>query len=342
MEKIAVDVMGADFSPREEVLGAVEAVKEWNIPVVLVGDQNAILPILKETGNDRNPLIEVRHTTEVIGMDEHPARAFIKKPKASVALGASLVKEGLCGALVAPGSTGAAVTAGLFKIGRIPGVERPAILTPLPNEKGNTTYLIDSGASANPKVQTYLQNAMLGYAYAVKAAHIKHPKIGLLNIGAEHTKGSQLVTEAFELLSKQKTIPFAGNAEGRDVLTGAFDVIVTDGFTGNVVLKFGESTGHFFEVLLKETIEKGGAAAKIGALLLKSALKRYFLKRVDYAERGGAPLLGIQKGLVICHGASKAKAIKNAVRQAENICEADMTDMIINTMKELEDSYHLR
>ena len=262
--------MGGDFAPLEIVLGAIQAVKEYKVPVVLVGDEDEIRPILEKHHEDQNPLIEIHHASEVIEMGEHPGLAYRKKKDASVSVGARLVREGECGALVAPGSTGAAVTAGLLGIGRIKGIERPAILTPIPNQKGGYTYLIDSGASAQPKLETYIQNALLGYIYATKVAGIQQPKIGLLNIGEEATKGSPLVTEANEALSAQKVIPFAGNAEGRDVMTGEFDVIVTDGFTGNVVLKFGEGAGKLVAALLKNAVMQGGLRAKIGGLLLES------------------------------------------------------------------------
>lgn len=336
MEKIAVDAMGGDFAPLEIVLGAIEAVREWKIPVVLVGDEEQIRPILKKNHEDQNPLIEIHHASEVIEMGEHPGMAYRKKKDASVSVGARLVKNGECGALVAPGSTGAAVTAGLLGIGRIRGIDRPAILTPIPNQKGGYTYLIDSGASAQPKVETYVQNALLGYIYATKVAGIKDPKIGLLNIGEEVTKGSPLVAEANEILRKQTIIPFAGNAEGRDVMSGEFDVVVTDGFTGNVVLKFGEGAGKLVASLLKDAVYKGGILAKIGGLLLKPALKKYMVKRLDYAEYGGAPLLGIKGGLLICHGASKAKAIKNAIHMAQQVCREHLDQIVMDTLKQME------
>mgnify|MGYP002516891592 FL=1 len=335
MDKIAVDAMGGDFAPLEIVLGAIQAVREWKIPVVLVGDEEQIRPILVQNHEDKNPLIEIHHASEVIEMGEHPGMAYRKKKDASVSVGARLVKSGECGALVAPGSTGAAVTAGLLGIGRIRGIERPAILTPIPNQKGGYTYLIDSGASAQPKVETYVQNALLGYIYATKVAGIAHPKIGLLNIGEEITKGSPLVAEANEILRNQNVIPFAGNAEGRDVMTGEFDVIVTDGFTGNVVLKFGEGAGKLVASLLKDAVYKGGILAKIGGLLLKPALKKYMVKRLDYAEYGGAPLLGIKGGLLICHGASNAKAIKNAIHMAEDVCREHLDQIVMDTLKQM-------
>ena len=336
MNKIAVDAMGGDYAPLEIVKGAVLAARDFKIPVVLVGDEEQIKPILVKLQADRDPLIEIHHASEVIGMDEHPGIAFRKKKDASISVGARLVKSGECGALVAPESTGAAVTAGLLGIGRIKGVERPAILTPIPNQKGGHTFLIDSGASTQSKAETLLQNAILGYVYAHKVHHIENPKIGLLNIGTESTKGSSAVTEAYELLTAQKAIPFAGNAEGRDIMSGEFDVVVTDGFTGNVVLKFGEGAANLFSSLLKESVEKGGLRAKIGALLMKPALKQYFVKRLDYAEYGGAVLMGINGGLTICHGASKARAIRNAVHKADEFAKARIPAMIEETLKQIE------
>lgn len=335
MDKIAVDAMGGDFAPLEIVLGALQAVREYKIPVVLVGDEERISKILREHHEESNPLVEIHHASQVIEMGEHPGMAFRKKKDASISVGARLVKNGTCGALVAPGSTGAAVTAGLLGIGRIKGIERPAILTPIPNEKGGYTYLIDSGASAQPKVETYVQNALLGYIYAKKVAGIDSPRVGLLNIGAESAKGSPLVAEANGVLSRQNIIPFAGNAEGRDVMTGDFDVIVTDGFTGNVVLKFGEGAGKLIASLLKEAVMQGGLRAKLGGLLLKPALKKYVAKRLDYAEYGGAPLLGIRGVLLICHGASKAKAIKNAIRMARDVCNEHLDQVVTEALTQM-------
>ena len=327
--------MGGDFAPLEIVLGALQAVREYKIPVVLVGDEERISKILREHHEESNPLVEIHHASQVIEMGEHPGMAFRKKKDASISVGARLVKNGTCGALVAPGSTGAAVTAGLLGIGRIKGIERPAILTPIPNEKGGYTYLIDSGASAQPKMETYVQNALLGYIYAKKVAGIDSPRVGLLNIGAESAKGSPLVAEANGVLSRQNIIPFAGNAEGRDVMTGDFDVIVTDGFTGNVVLKFGEGAGKLIASLLKEAVMQGGLRTKLGGLLLKPALKKYVAKRLDYAEYGGAPLLGIRGVLLICHGASKAKAIKNAIRMARDVCNEHLDQVVTEALTQM-------
>lgn len=332
MDTIAIDAMGGDFAPLEIVKGAVMAVRDCKIPVVLVGDEEKISEVLKKEGALENPLISVHHASEVIEMDEHPGMAYRKKKDASVSVAARLVKSGECGALVAPGSTGAAVTAGLLGIGRIRGIDRPAILTPIPNQKGGYTFLIDSGASTQPKVENMIQNALLGHWYAKKVAGIDSPKIGLLNVGAESTKGNPFTTEVYEKLSADPRFNFTGNCEGRDMPTGEFDVVVADGFTGNACLKFGEGVGNLFFALLKEAVEKGGLRAKLGALLLKPALKEYVKKRVDYAEYGGAPLLGLRGGLVICHGASKAWAIRNAIIVAEKISEEHVADAVAEAL----------
>ncbi len=334
METIAVDAMGGDYAPLEIVKGAVMAVRDFKIPVVLVGDEEQIRGVLKKENAENESLISIHHASEVIGMEEHPGMAYRKKRDASVSVGARLVKDGTCGALVAPGSTGAAVTAGLFGIGRIPGIDRPAILTPIPNQKGGYTFLIDSGASTQPKTENMLQNALLGHWYAKLVAGISSPKIGLLNIGRESTKGSPQVAEVYEKLAADPRFDFAGNCEGRDMPTGEFDVVVTDGFTGNACLKFGEGLGNLFFGLLKEAVGRGGLRAKLGGLLLKPALKEYVKKRVDYAEYGGAPLLGLRGGLVICHGASKAWAIRNAISVAEKIAEGRVADAVANALAE--------
>lgn len=324
MKKIAVDAMGGDYAPEEIVYGALQAVKNWQIPVILVGDSEQIAPLVEQAGMSGSPLVELHHASEVIGMDEHPGMAYRKKKDASIVQCAKLVKAGTAGAIVAPGSTGAAVTAGLFGLGRIPGFKRPAIATPLPRADGGVTLLLDSGASADPELESVLQNAVLGHFFMKEVYGISAPKIGLLNIGTEEIKGKPLVTQAFAAMREQSLYHFVGNVEGRDILTDQADVVVCDGFTGNAVLKFGEGVAKLIGTLLKEGIRNGGLRAKLGAWLLAPAL-RGMLRRVDYAEYGGAPLLGIQGGLVICHGASKRKAITNATKLASAIAEADLS-----------------
>lgn len=323
MKKIAIDAMGGDYAPQETVAGALAAVREWHIPVVLVGAEEEIRPLVAAAGMENHALVEIRHASQVIGMNEHPGMAYRKKKDASIVVGARLVKSGECGALVAPGSTGAAVTAGLFGLGRIKGIDRPAIATPLPTAKGGTVVLIDSGASTTPEVENMLQNAIMGHCFAKAVYGQAEPRVGLLNIGTEEIKGSPLVTSLYPHMQAQKLYRFIGNVEGREILSGDVDVVVTDGFTGNVVLKFGEGVVKFFAILLKKAALEGGLRAKLGALLLKPALKR-MMKSVDYAEYGGAPLLGVKGGLVICHGASNARAIQNAVRMASKMAESNM------------------
>lgn len=324
--------MGGDFAPEEIVLGGMQASRDFGIPIVLVGDEPRIREILGKQGTQNGGLIEVHHASQVIGMDEHPGMAYRKKKDASIVVAAKLVRDGECGALVAPGSTGAAVTAGLLGLGRIQGVDRPAILTPIPNKKGGYTFLIDSGASTSPKVENLVQNAILGYYYAKLVHHIEEPRIGLLNIGEESLKGSPVAAETYEQLEKISLFRFAGNAEGRDIPTGDFDVVVTDGFTGNVVLKFAEGLGNLFLYLMKESIADGGILAKLGALAILPALKKGMMKKIDYAEYGGAPLLGVRGGLIICHGASKAKAIRNAVHMASRFCSEHVTETVTEAL----------
>ena len=335
--KIAVDVMGTDYGPKELVLGAVNAVKEYGCETVLVGDEKIIRELLVKYGADKNPKITIHHASEVIAMDEHPAIAVKSKKDASIVVAAGLLRNNECDALVSSGSTGAAVASALFCVGRIRGVERPAIATPIPSLKG-TTVVLDSGAKVDAKPEHMVQSAIMGTVYAEKILKISQPKVGLLNIGEEDTKGSPLVTEANKVLQNQSIIPFSGNAEGRDIMTGEFDVVVTDGFTGNVVLKFGEGAGKLVKTLLKDAVTKGGIRAKIGALLLAPALKKYLAKPMDYAEYGGAPLLGINGGLIICHGASKAKAIKNAIRMAEDVCKENLDKVVTETLAQLNES----
>ncbi len=327
MKKIAIDVMGGDYAPQETVAGALAAAKKYEIPVVLVGDEEKIRPLIQQAGMSAHPLVEIQHAGQVIGMDEHPGMAYRKKKDASVVVCARLVKKGICGSMVAPGSTGAAVTAGLFGLGRIKGIDRPAIATPIPTENGGTALLIDSGASANPGEKNILQNAVLGHYFAKKVYGIEKPRVGLLNIGTEEIKGSAMAAGVYPKMKEQEIYHFIGNVEGRDITAGVADVVVCDGFTGNVVLKFGEGVVKMFSTLLKRAVLEGGFRAKLGALFLKPALKN-MMRSVDYAEYGGAPLLGVSGGLVICHGSSRRKAIQNAVRVASQMAESDMVKSV--------------
>lgn len=333
--KIAVDAMGGDYAPEEIVLGAVEAVETYNdVDVVLVGDEEKIKHVFAQYDIKSNPRVTIAHASQVIEMGEHPAQAIRKKRDASIVVATKLVKEGTCDAVVAPGSTGAAVTAALLVLGRIKGIERPCIATPIPSQKG-ITVLLDSGANSNSKPKHLVEGAIMGSHYAKYILGIDKPKVGLLNIGEEASKGNELAQATYPLLEKLKTIAFYGNVEGRDIPKGTVDVVVCDGFVGNVILKFGEGMALFLIRLVKERIREGGFLARLGAMAVYPALKS-LKKRLDFTEYGGAPLLGVNGSFIICHGSSKAKAIKNAVRVAGELVEQDVVGHIRKSIEEEE------
>ena len=330
--KIAVDAMGGDYAPEEVVLGAIEAVKAYKYDVVLVGDEKKIRKVMAEHGTEESDRLTIVHAAEVIEMDEHPAQAIRKKKDASIVVATRLVKEGVCDAVVAPGSTGAAVTAALLGLGRIKGIERPCIATPIPSKKG-VSVLLDSGANSDSKPKHLVQAAIMGTHYAKYIFNIESPKIGLLNIGAEASKGNELSQTTYPMLEATKTISFYGNIEGRDITEGIVDVVVCDGFVGNVILKFGEGIALFIMQLVKDSIRKGGILAKLGAMAVMPAFK-HLKKRLDFTEYGGAPLLGVDGSFIICHGSSKAKTIRHAVRVAGELVEEDVVGHIRSSIEE--------
>ncbi|MBF1343617.1 MAG: phosphate acyltransferase PlsX [Megasphaera micronuciformis] len=330
--KIAVDAMGGDYAPEEVVLGAIEAVKAYKYDVVLVGDEKKIRKVMAEHGSEESERLTIVHAAEVIEMDEHPAQAIRKKKDASIVVATRLVKEGVCDAVVAPGSTGAAVTAALLGLGRIKGIERPCIATPIPSKKG-VSVLLDSGANSDSKPKHLVQAAIMGTHYAKYIFNIESPKIGLLNIGAEASKGNELSQTTYPMLEATKTISFYGNIEGRDITEGIVDVVVCDGFVGNVILKFGEGIALFIMQLVKDSIRKGGILAKLGAMAVMPAFK-HLKKRLDFTEYGGAPLLGVDGSFIICHGSSKAKTIRHAVRVAGELVEEDVVGHIRSSIEE--------
>lgn len=330
--KIAVDAMGGDYAPEENVLGAIEAVHAYSLDVVLVGEEIKIRRLLEKHGAAENIHIAVVHAGQVIEMHEHPAQAIRKKKDASILVATRLVKEGKCDAVVAPGSTGAAVSAALLGLGRIKGIERPCIATPIPSKKG-ITVLLDSGANANSKPKHLIEGAIMGSHYAKYILGINKPQVGLLNIGEEASKGNELCQATYPVLEQLKTISFFGNVEGRDIPEGTVDVVVCDGFVGNVILKFGEGMALFIIKLVKEAIKNSGFIAKLGALAVYPALKT-LKKRLDFTEYGGAPLLGVNGSFIICHGSSKAKAIKNAIRVADELVVQDVVGHIRKSIEE--------
>jgi glycerol-3-phosphate acyltransferase PlsX len=320
--KIAVDAMGGDHGPAVVVEGAVAAVRELGASVVLVGDKAAVERELSRL--DAPAGVEIRHASQVVGMGESPSQALRRKRDSSLRIAAELVRDGEASAFVSAGNTGAAMAVAMFVVGVLRGVDRPAIAAVLPNLKGHSV-LLDVGANVDPKPWHLFQFAIMGHVYARDILGIERPRVGLLSVGEEEGKGNELTKEAYEQL-KDSTLNFLGNVEGRDIYNGHCDVIVTDGFTGNVALKISESLAEMVGAMMREELMRD-ARSRVGAAFAKPAFDR-FKKRVDYAEMGGAPLLGIDGGAIICHGASPVKAIKNAVRVAGEWAKAGLNDHI--------------
>lgn len=313
--RIAVDAMGGDFAPGEIVKGALKAAITYpDLQIILVGRSEDIGECISGGRSPANLII--REASEVVEMDEHPALTFKKKKDASIVVATNMVKEGTADALVSAGSTGAQMASALLGLGRIKGISRPAIGTVLPTQKGGT-LLLDIGANPDAKPENLLQFGIMGSVYAEIILGIPKPKVALLNIGSEEGKGNELVQAAYPLL-KNSALNFIGNIEGRDIPSGNVDVIVCDAFVGNIVLKTIEGLSSAIIQMLKDKIT-AGAIRKIGALLIRPGLKE-MAGILDYAEYGGAPLLGVNGTSVICHGSSKEKAIFNAIRVA-NECE---------------------
>jgi glycerol-3-phosphate acyltransferase PlsX len=323
--KVVLDAMGGDHAPHVPVMGAIQAAKDYGINIILVGDESEIK---KELSKHSFPAekIEVAHADESISMDEQPSRA-LKKRNSSIHIGTKLLKEGLADAFISAGNTGAVMAISLFTLGRLEGVERPAISTVLPTLKGKT-FLLDVGANVDCKPIHLLQFAIMGEAYAKYVLKEENPRVALLNIGEEEGKGNELTKETYQFLkvAKEKGLNFVGNAEGRDIYSGKFDVIVCDGFVGNVALKLSEGLAKILAEILKEEIDSF-LISRIGAITLKPAIKG-FKKRIDYAEWGGAPLLGVKAPVIISHGSSNVKAIKNAIKVALQFAESHLNEHI--------------
>lgn len=337
--KIAIDVMGTDYGSEEIILGAIQAVKKYGCEVFLVGEQKQIEASLKKYHEDKNDKIKIENASEVISMSDHPGLSVRTKKDASIVVATRLLHTKTCDALVSAGSTGAAVAAALFGLGRIKGIERPAIATPIPSITG-TTIVLDSGAKVDAKPQHLVQNAIMGSVYAELIFKINNPRVGLLNIGEEETKGNEQALATYPLLKEEEHINFIGNIEGRDINNGTVDVVVCDGFVGNVVLKVAEGLATAIMTIMKRTILNSGILAKFGAALIKPAMRK-IKKTLDPAEYGGALLLGVKAPFIICHGSSKAKAIKNAVGVAIDLAEKDVVkhigDSIIKKRKGIDE-----
>lgn len=322
---IAVDAMGGDNAPVEIVKGCVEAVKaNTNIKLLVVGIEEQIRSELEKYNFDSNN-IEVINATEVIETDEVPTVAIKKKKDSSMVVGLRLVKEGRAQALVSAGNTGALLTGSTLIIGRIKGIERPALGTMLPTEKG-ASLLLDAGANVDAKASYLAQYAKMGSIYMENVMGVSNPKIGLVNIGAEKEKGNALTKEAYELLEESKSINFYGNVEAREISEGIVDVMVCDAFVGNVILKFAEGfSKSLLRIIKKELLAT--FVSKIGAFLASGAFKR--LKAyMDYADIGGAPFLGLKALVVKAHGNSDSRAIKGAINQCYKFINADIINKI--------------
>jgi glycerol-3-phosphate acyltransferase PlsX len=303
--------MGGDHAPAHEIAGAVMAARQWNIPIVLVGQTESIE---KELANHdvRGLDILVEHASEVIGMHDSASDAVRKKKDSSIRIAFELVKRGAAAAVVSTGNSGATMAAGMFVLKRIPGIDRAAIATVVPNLK-DQTIVLDVGGNVDCKPLHLLQFALMGSVYASQMLGKIKPRVGLLSNGEEETKGNELTREANQAL-KKTSLNYIGYTEGRDIYNGRTDVVVCDGFVGNVVLKVSEGLAEAIGTMLREAFGTS-LITKLGYLLARPSLKT-FRKKVDYAEYGGAPLLGIQGTAMICHGSSSPRAIMNAIKMA--------------------------
>src|SRR6202045_855832 len=324
MTTIALDAMGGDHAPRAEVEGAILAARELGVRIFPVGTESVVRQELSRHGHRGLP-IEIVNATEVITMSDSPSQAFRRKKESSMHVAARLVRDGKAEAMVSAGNTGAAMTVARFVLGTLPSVDRPALAAAFPNMKDKVTVILDVGANVDSKPLQIEQFAVMGEIYYRTIFGTKRPRVALLSIGEEEMKGNELTREAATLL-KQTSLNFAGNVEGRDVFRGDVDVIVCDGFIGNVALKISEGLVEHIGGMLKKAI-KSSLTSQLGYALSKSAFDS-FRKRTDYSEYGGAPLLGVRGVTIIGHGRSNPNAIKNAIRVASELCRARINEKI--------------
>ena len=325
--RIVIDAMGGDNAPDEIIKGVVEAADKVDAELVLVGIEKVIKEKLSEYDEKKN--ITIKNATEVITMEEVPTKAIKSKKDSSMVVGLNMIKEKEADIFISAGSTGALLTGALLNVGRIKGISRPALATVLPSQE-DKFLLLDMGANANCKPEYLAQFAKMGAIYMEKTMGVKNPKVGLVNVGTEEEKGSDLAKSAHKLL-KESDLNFVGNIEGRDLMMGTVDVAVCDGFTGNVILKTLEGFGLAIFKILGEEIGKS-LKNKVGALMMKPSL-RALKHKMDYSEYGGALLLGIDGGVIKCHGSSKAKAVTNAIKQAYEFTKNDTIETIRKQLK---------
>ena len=330
MVKIAVDAMGGDHFPKPEVEGAYQAAKRLGIPVVLVGNQTVVEQELNRFNGWRDLPIEIRHASEQVTMQDSAGRALREKKDSSIRVAARLVRDGFAQGVVSAGNTGAVMAIAKMVQGMIHGVHRPALASAFPTLSGTPAVMVDVGANVDSSPQMLAQFAVMGDIYSRCIFNTENPRVGLLSIGEEEHKGNELIHEAQPLLKSLKHINYIGNVEGTDLYRGSVDVVVCDGFIGNVALKVSEGLVEVVRQMLKEELS-ASSTRKVGALLARGAFAD-FKKRVDYSEHGGAPLLGLNGICVICHGRSDAKAIRNAIRVAKQFAEGKLNEQIASEL----------
>lgn len=329
--RIVIDGMGGDNAPKSNVEGVVNAIKEYNVDLIITGDKKLLEEEFSKYEFDRSKL-EIVNTTEIIENEDKPVKAIRSKKDSSMVVALNLVKEGRADAVISAGNTGALLAGGLFIVGRIKGIDRPCLCPAIPNVKRGMTIIADGGANADCKPKNLVEFAAMSDIYARKVLGHKNPKLALANVGIEEGKGNDLVKKSYEEL-KKLDLNFIGNIEARDVINAYTDIIVCDGFTGNILLKSAEGVAMSVMGLLKETF-MSSTKGKMGALLLKEDLKK--LKSfMDYSEYGGAPLLGVNGGVIKAHGSSNSLAIKNAIRQGIRFSEGN----VVESIKEFIESY---
>ena len=335
--KIILDAMGGDNAPEAPVLGAVEAAKAYGIEIVLVGRGEDILAVLKKHGIDNLPEgMEISNADDVVDMHDDPASVIHKRKNSSMVIGLKMLADGQGDAFVSAGSTGALLTGATLLVKRVKGIRRAAMGPAMPNKAGGKTVIVDCGANAECTPEFLLQFGLVGSAYAQSKLGVAEPRVGLLNIGTEDSKGTDLQRQAHGLLkdaSDKGLLNFVGNVEARDVPLGAVDVVVCDGFSGNVLLKSIEGTAMFMGSLMKKMFKKN-ALSKLGYLLCASGVKD-MMKLMDYHEIGGTQLLGIKKPVIKAHGSSDALAFRNAVKQAMDAAGHDLTPELEKRLAEL-------
>lgn len=329
---VAVDAMGGDFAPQATVTGAFQAAVDHGIPILLVGQRQPLEEKLRALGDHRG-LVEIIHAGEVVGMDEPAITPIRRKRDSSIRVCAELVKEGRAQAMMTAGNTGAAMIVAKMVIGAIKGVDRPALAAVLPNLRGSTVVL-DVGANIGSRASHLRQFAVMGYFYAQEILGTSSPRVGLMSVGEEETKGTDLTREVFQEM-QDSGFNFIGNVEGSDVFKGTVDVVVCDGFVGNVILKSAEGLAGTVASMMREELARSWRT-RLGYLLARPAFAR-FRKRVDYREYGAAPLLGVEGGCFIGHGRSNPKAVRNSILRAVEFCEADLHIRLRDKVADLHD-----